>query len=216
MPGSNCGEVVEDPLEILDRRLEEKSHARRVVDADGAVQVAAVGDVHKDQVQGLSMMALEAVELTGFVVKPPHPETVFPRYRLASEETRVSVRSAPGAVLDQKYFAPHAPSWRKEPTPCRCYRMNCSCFLTPLIYQYLARLLSWKTRHLLRGPGSGAWSIFCFLLSGFYNAVKEHSPTPCTQILYQIGRRGLPPRGGVRTELCIMERYLLRKFMVAE
>jgi len=90
---------------MLQRRFEEKSHARRVVDADGAVHITAVGEVHKDHVQGLAVMALEAVELTGFVVKPPIQKLFFP-IPLGIGGDEGLGRSAPGAILDQKDFAP--------------------------------------------------------------------------------------------------------------
>ena len=48
--------VLEYLVEILDGRLKEKSHAGGVVDADGAVQVAAVGNVHEDSLICLGVL----------------------------------------------------------------------------------------------------------------------------------------------------------------
>ena len=62
------GEVLEDAVEILHRRLEEEAHARRVVDADRAVQVAAVGHVEEDHVRLLAAAAMRAVERAALVV----------------------------------------------------------------------------------------------------------------------------------------------------
>ncbi len=62
------GEVVEDLVEVLRRRLEAEAHAGGVVDADGAVEVAAVRHVDEDERRVRAVPALQAVQAAGLVV----------------------------------------------------------------------------------------------------------------------------------------------------
>jgi len=55
--------VPKNPLEVLEGRLVEESHARRVVQADGTVEVAPVRDVYGDKVRRVVLPAVKAIEM---------------------------------------------------------------------------------------------------------------------------------------------------------
>ena len=61
-------------FKILDGRLEKKTHAGSVVDADRAVQITAIGDIQKNDI-GIVMMTYQAIEFA--LSTPRHGIQVF-------------------------------------------------------------------------------------------------------------------------------------------
>jgi len=95
--------VLEYALEILHGRLELEAHARRVVEADRAIHVAAVRDIDEDRA-GLSVvLAREAVQATASVLVAGVERSLRIVPRTVSGYERF-VRAALRAVLYQEHL----------------------------------------------------------------------------------------------------------------
>ena len=104
--GPRCerGEVPENLLEVLQWRLELEAHTGDIGDTDGAVLVAAIGDVHKNRRGRVRVRAVETVQLASAVALEP----VNLSFGMPSGRVRRDNRLRPAAVgtlLDQEHLS---------------------------------------------------------------------------------------------------------------